>query len=185
MSIHIVGAYGYPMEFLHAIAERLPSQRQLRKLKEEQRMAFDPESDGSDEESVEAYVDRVLAAHIPPAIMMHSFGGSATVLTQLLRLRHLGDRIYFSFSRFVHGRMDRQRALELMRACPRDRLLLESDMHRFADVGEAMAEVLSFVAEARGWTLQEAAEVTWENACRFYGVPLPLSGDQNKPIIIL
>lgn len=172
-----VAAHGYIAEFFRDIVKRMPSKRQLRKHREEFKRDKIIGTDGDNEEPHSKQEEQVLSPmeqasrqHLPPRILMHSYAGSRDSMLQLLRLPNLGPRLYFSFSQFVHARMKREHALDIIRTCPRERLLIESDMHRVADVGRAMAEVLLFVSEAREWTLEETAHVTWENACRFYEV---------------
>ena len=52
---------------------------------------------------------------------------------------------------------------------PADRLLVESDLVSPAEAEAGLREMLAFVAETRGWTLEDAARITRENAERFYG----------------
>ena len=57
----------------------------------------------------------------------------------------------------------------LLDRVPADRLLVESDLVSPAEAEAGLREMLAFVAETRGWTLEDAARITRENAERFYG----------------
>jgi TatD DNase family protein len=86
--------------------------------------------------------------------------------------------VYFGFSAVVNLRGGEEaggnsrkepKAAEAIRRVPADRLLVESDLVSPAEAEAGLREMLAFVAETRGWTLEEAARITRENAERFYG----------------
>ncbi len=63
-----------------------------------------------------------------------------------------------------------------MRAVPEQRLLVESDQCTAAAVDGGLYDMLGIVAEARGWSLERAAEVTTANFREFYADSLPAMG---------
>jgi hypothetical protein len=62
----------------------------------------------------------------PPAVMLHSYGGSPEEVGRFTRLKGIGGRFYFSFSAAINARTPEKLAARI-RAVPDDRLLLESD----------------------------------------------------------
>ncbi|KAI9033423.1 hypothetical protein DFJ74DRAFT_601286, partial [Hyaloraphidium curvatum] len=107
-------------------------------------------------------------ADLPPRIMLHSFSGKPEVLAQLLNKlpKETASRLYFSFSplNLRHG------APACLSGVPQDRILLESDVHHPAEVDAAMWTVCGAVAGALGWTREECAKRTGQNARAFLGM---------------
>ena len=122
-----------------------------------------------------------LAESFPPRVLMHSYGGSGAFAEGLVRMKADGGRrgrsVYFGFSAVVNlrgggkggGSRKDPKAAEAIRRVPADRLLVESDLVSPAEAEAGLREMLAFVAETRGWTLEDAARITRENAERFYG----------------
>ncbi len=63
--------------------------------------------------------------NLPPSIIMHSYGGTAGMIDSLLALKGLGNRFYFSFSYVINMRAPK--TVDVIRAVPDDRLLIETD----------------------------------------------------------
>ena len=96
---------------------------------------------------------------------MHAFGGSEHTAATLGRVCESAPRgscrLYFGFS----SRAARlRRAAAVMASVPADRILLESDELTAAAAPPALAEACARLALARGWTEQEAAQRTADNA---------------------
>ena len=104
---------------------------------------------------------------MPPRILMHSYGGTEAFVDSLVRMKRWGDRFYFGFSAVVNLRSPKTAGV--VRAVPSDRLLLESDLVSPECAEADLRTMLAFIAEAKGWSAEEAARVTRENAMRFYG----------------
>ena len=67
----------------------------------------------------------------PPAIMLHSYGGSVEEVARFCALpRGLGDAFFFSFSAAINGRTAPDKLRQRIAAVPDDRLLIESDQVR-------------------------------------------------------
>lgn len=109
----------------------------------------------------------------PPPSVLHAYSGSAE---HALRLTQRGHYISFAATILLN---DAKRAHAAVRAVPVDRILIETDSpdqcpahlpppNRPAYV----VEVARAVAALRGMSLAEVAEVTFENACRVFGIGL-------------
>lgn len=120
---------------------------------------------------VKAYgdlADRFRAANaMPPRVLMHSYGGTVGYMESLTRMKRWGGRFYFGFSAVVNLRSPK--TADVVRKCPDDRLLLESDLVSVVGAESGLRRMLAFVAECKGWSAEETARITKENALRFYG----------------
>jgi hypothetical protein len=65
-------------------------------------------------------------AGCPPAVMLHSYGGSPEDVARFCRLPGIGRRFFFSFSAAINARAP-DKLVARVRAVPDDRLLVESD----------------------------------------------------------
>ncbi|KAL6750458.1 TatD family [Haematococcus lacustris] len=116
------------------------------------------------------------AEELPPRIMLHSFNGPPDSIKQLLALpRGVGSRLYFSFSATINARSGagRDKLVARIRAVPQDRLLAETDEDDAGRMDAALGAVLQLVAEARGWTAEQATELLTANFEAFYDTFLP------------
>jgi Tat protein secretion system quality control protein TatD with DNase activity len=93
----------------------------------------------------------------PPRVCLHSFSGSPQTVQQYLNPA-IPVRMYFSFSTVINLSTagGESRFPEVVRACPDDRVLVESDLHC---AGEEMDRVLEDISrrvcEIKGWSLEE------------------------------
>ncbi|ORZ38677.1 hypothetical protein BCR44DRAFT_1428738 [Catenaria anguillulae PL171] len=140
VSMHCVHAQGWVLRFMKAQADK---------------------AKGMDKREV------ATAKCWPPAVMLHSFNGSHDLIAQLVKLKGIGSRLYFSYSMFVSSRSNK--VADRIKATPDGRVLLESDVHRADWVDASMANVLELVAGAKGWDVAETARRAGrENAERWY-----------------
>ena len=107
-----------------------------------------------------------LAEDLPPRIFMHSFGGSEDFMKQLIKMRKVGDRFYFGFSSVINLRSPKTQGV--IKAVPDDRLLLESDLCDPSEAEDELRTMLAIIADVKGWSVNEAARITRENAERFF-----------------
>jgi TatD DNase family protein len=114
------------------------------------------------------------APALPPAVALHSFSGSSHEVARLLRLDGAASRLFFGFSHTVNvamgggpGSAAHAALLEAIRAVPEAALLVESDVDEHARAPLATRLALQLVADARGWSVEHAAECTTSNALRF------------------
>ncbi|KAG6365930.1 hypothetical protein INS49_000106 [Diaporthe citri] len=102
----------------------------------------------------------------PPRICLHSFTGAVDTMRQYTSDRSCPAKTYFSFSLCVNystGGHERDRkkhlADEVIRACPDDRILVESDLHTAGQLMDDMLEEMyRKVCEVKGWGLREGVE---------------------------
>ncbi|KAF4690441.1 hypothetical protein FOZ60_017432 [Perkinsus olseni] len=115
-----------------------------------------------------------------PAIVLHAYGGSAELVKDFLRCTQEPSR---------RGALVRKHLAGVLKAVPRDRLLIETDSPdqmpldveraKLEPVGEGINDsglidvVLKRVAEALGQDCDEVAAFTSENAERVFGVLSP------------
>ena len=102
----------------------------------------------------------------PTKVLMHSYGGTAAFAEGLVRMKKWGSRFYFGFSSVVNLRSPK--TADVIRAIPADRLVIESDLTSSRGAEDALRAMLAAMAECRGWTPEETARITRENARRFY-----------------
>ncbi len=104
--------------------------------------------------------------------VFHCFGGSADGASRLIKRGWM-----ISFTGVLTFKNAR-RPLEALKAIPLDRLMIETDAPYMSpepnrgkrNDSRNLLYVIEKIAESKGVTPEEAAEVTYRNACRFYGV---------------
>ncbi|KAI8616501.1 hypothetical protein BC830DRAFT_1080578 [Chytriomyces sp. MP71] len=164
VSIHAVGCYGKLESFFQHHLKDVPKDLSRKDRDRLKRDGIDPTTlpDPSTHPS--------LAAHWPPAVMLHSYSGSVESIRNILRYPDpVATRFYFSFSEFVNGRLAFEKLQERLRAVPDDRVLVESDWNDARAVDERVVKAIELVARAKGWSLEDAARRMAANALRFLG----------------
>jgi Tat protein secretion system quality control protein TatD with DNase activity len=99
---------------------------------------------------------------------MHSYSGPVEQLRQFLNPANPSD-VYFSFSTVINfAGPSSQRAREVIKALPEDRILIESDLHTAGpQMDDLLEEVARQVCELRGWSLEDGVRRLAENWTRF------------------
>ena len=106
-------------------------------------------------------VQDAVAAERPPKIAFHAFGGSPESASELTRtVEAYGGVAYFGFTEAHPTKHTRA----LLEALPAERILVESDSSESAAPLGAMT---STIAEAKGWTVDEATRALDGNADAF------------------
>ena len=112
----------------------------------------------------------------PTAIAMHSFTGTAHHVKELLTLEKQitldGPLFYFGFSHAVNFAMctsekSRRKGREAVRAVPKDRLLVESDVHATSELLLGTAGAISYVAHSTQIDIIDIAKLTTRNGLAF------------------
>jgi len=122
----------------------------------------------------EAHADCLLAVREFPRVrgVFHCYSGSVEMAMELLRLGWV-----FSFGGSVTFKNARK-APEVIAALPPEALLLETDCPYLAPVpfrgrrndSTLMGYTAEAVAAIRGISREEVEALTWDNACRFFGL---------------
>ena len=102
----------------------------------------------------------VSAKPFPPRICLHSYSGSPQTLNQWLAPSIPAD-IFFSFSVVVNLSTAATEAKfpDVVRACPDDKLLVESDIHKAGDeMDHLLEQMYRRVCEIKGWELRDGVE---------------------------
>ncbi|KAJ1501815.1 hypothetical protein HMI54_014950 [Coelomomyces lativittatus] len=100
----------------------------------------------------------------PPKIMLHSFNGSVDLRLQLLKLKRLNRRLYFSFSMTIQQRQEKKLE-EWLSITPLNQILLESDVHQTNQVDDAMEQIYMKVEKILG---KAAADGCFKNSKEFF-----------------
>ena len=122
----------------------------------------------------EAHADSLMAVKELPGLrgVFHCYSGSVEMALELAKLGW-----YFSFGGAVTFKNARK-APEVIAALPPERILLETDCPYLAPVpfrgkrcdSSLLPYTASAIASFRGASPEEIEELTWRNACRFFGV---------------
>ncbi|KAF3767836.1 Metallo-dependent hydrolase [Cryphonectria parasitica EP155] len=171
VSVHGVQAPGPLYETLRSTwkghEKRVVSRRERKKIAEGVNEDFSSSSSGEEEEdAVRPRVRRRKPKPFPPRICLHSFSSGVQTLRQYVEDRSIPAKIFFSFSHLVNystGAHEHARkkhiADDVVRACPDDRILLESDLHTAGTEMDSMLEqIYRSACAAKGWDLRDGAE---------------------------
>ncbi|GAB1318778.1 Cut9-interacting protein scn1 [Madurella fahalii] len=96
----------------------------------------------------------------PPRVCLHSFSGAPQMLNQYLNPA-IPVRVFFSFSTVINlstpGGESKFR--DVIRACPDDRLLVESDLHMAGDeMDRVLEDMYRRICDIKGWALEQGLE---------------------------
>lgn len=179
VSVHSVQAHGAVFDLLKELwtgyERKLPTRRERRRRYSV--AGAHAESDAEEEkiktqrQQREEEEKEKNTLPFPPRICMHSYSGPVNPLNQFLHPSNPSD-VYFSFSNVINfSGPSAQKVIEVVKALPDDRLLIESDMHTAGPVmDELLEDVVRRICEIRGWPLEQGVRHLGDNWKRFvYG----------------
>lgn len=175
VSVHGVQAPGVLYETLKSTwkghEKKVVSKRELKKLargvKEDFSSSDDDDDDSNNDDNARPNkVKKYKPKPFPPRICLHSFSAGVQTLQQYVDDRIIPAKIFFSFSLLVNystGGHERERkkhvADDVIRACPDNRILLESDLHCAGpEMDDLLEQIYRRVCEVKGWDLREGVQ---------------------------
>lgn len=177
VSIHSVQAHGAIFDILQELwsgyeKEVISSRQRKRRVSVDR--AHDDESeeesliDGNMKTNKERKLYGGISLPFPPRICMHSYSGPVEPLKQFLHPSVPAD-IYFSFSDVINFSSDSfDRVVEVIKALPENRILVESDLHCAGKPMDDMLEqIVRRICSIRGWGLDDGVRILGQNWKRF------------------
>ncbi|EEH35901.2 Cut9-interacting protein scn1 [Paracoccidioides lutzii Pb01] len=172
VSVHSVQAHGAVLEVLQELwsgheRKRVSNrQRKRRPSADKAHEHSDHEKDRENENDPQTPAASSLP--FPLRICMHSYSGPPDVLKQFLQKSNPAET-YFSFSSVINfAGGSSEKTVEVIKALPEDRILVESDLHCAGKrMDELMEAIVRQVCSIRGWDLEYGIRILGENWTRF------------------
>lgn len=171
VSVHSVATHGVIFDILQGLwkDQERPSKSALKRQKKNiENDTFGGSGDDDTEGSTAPKDSSKLPPSFPPRICLHSYSGPAESLKQFLNPR-IPATIYFSFSQLVNfGSHNSDKAVDVIRQMPEERILIESDLHCAGEVmDKLLQDILRRVCHIKGWDIEKGAEICKRNWERF------------------
>lgn len=159
VSVHGVSAHGVLYNTLRDTwrgHERLPSSKRAMKRQASVNASHDHEVTSVSKDA--EIVHDAVPLPFPPRICLHSYSGSMDTLKLYLH-SSIPATIFFSFSHLVNFSNASNKAIDIIRAVPVDRILTESDSHAAGSkMDELMENIVRRICEIKGWSLAEGVK---------------------------
>lgn len=172
VSLHVVGGQGVAFDLLRETwkgYERQVQSKRERKRRGSAGNAHAHECDSDDGESAHRDSTRHPKPY-PPRICLHSFSGPPETVRQYIS-PEIPVEFYFSFSEVINFSVPegaQAKTVETIKVVPRDRLLIESDLHIAGErMDDLLEQIVRRVCRIRSWGLEEGIKTLSSNWTRF------------------
>jgi Tat protein secretion system quality control protein TatD with DNase activity len=154
VSVHGVAAHGVLFETLQSTWKGHEKRSLGRRERKQQESTNTDQTDDEDESGREAKEPD--PKPFPPRICLHSYSGSAEQVKQYLH-PSVPATVFFSFSKAINfSTSASERAIEVIKALPSDRILVESDLHCAGERMDQMLEDMAcMICQFKGWALED------------------------------
>ncbi|RAH73443.1 TatD family hydrolase [Aspergillus aculeatinus CBS 121060] len=174
VSVHSVQAHGAVFDLFKKLwsghEKKLVSRRERHRRQNEWNSSAESDEEENQKQSDPAQAnERPLP--FPPRICMHSYSGPVDPLKQFLHPSN-PSVVYFSFSAVINfSNPSSQKVMDVIKALPDDRILIESDLHTAGpQMDELLEQISRQICELRGWALEQGVQQFADNWKRFiYG----------------
>lgn len=167
VSVHGVAAHGVLFETLRETWKG--HEKQVLSKREQKQKASAVQIGAEDVEADEA---RTLSDNFPmpfpPRICLHSYSGPPDTLRQYFH-PSVPAEVFCSFSVLVNFKAaTAQKAVDVIKAVPDDRILVESDLHcAGAQMDQLLQQMVRCVCKAKAWSLEEGVKRLGSNWFHF------------------
>lgn len=183
VSVHSVQSHGAVLEVLRELwkghEKKVMSRRERQRLQDAEGALSDDESAGTERDQAndsetpqqkptEEHASDTKPLPFPARICMHSYSGPVEPIRQFLHESNPSD-IYFSFSAVINfSGLSSRKALDVIKALPADRILIESDLHMAGtQMDKLLEDAARQICQVRGWELREGVHQLAANYRRF------------------
>ena len=162
VSVHGVAAHGILYETLRETWQGY--EREVVSKREQKKRANTVKIQAEDQEPGESF----RSMPFPPRICLHSYSGPPDTLRQYFHPSVPAD-VYCSFSVLVNLKSSTaNKAIDVIKAVPNHRILVESDLHCAGDqMDQLLEQMVRCVCAAKEWSLDEGVKQLASNWFRF------------------